>query len=213
MQRSDVAVQPRGSSGAGRRRSTAAASEACPDWGIGPSGACDQVEKKAHIQAIQSVQPMAPPLGVGPAAETDLQHLGRADPFKRAAGAPTGAAEAWRGRNGAGGGGWGRMRCGRRRMGMRRGRRQMGPDGRVCGAVGWRSYASGGGMGRPRRGGRRRMGADAARSEADGGGSGAARLTLGGASAQRGRAEGRMEACGLARLKRKPFGWSWAAKR
>ena len=50
MQRSDVAVEPRGSSGAGRRRSTAAASEACPDWGIGPSGACDQVEKKAQIQ-------------------------------------------------------------------------------------------------------------------------------------------------------------------
>jgi hypothetical protein len=83
----------------------------------------------------------------------------------------------------------------------------------VCGVVGWRSYASGGGMGRPGRGGRRRMGADAARSEADGGGSGAARLTLEGASAQRGRAEGRMGACGLARLKRKPFGWSWTAER
>ena len=53
MQRSDVAVEPRVSSGAGRQRSTAAAAEACPDWGIGPSGACDQVEKKPQIQAIQ----------------------------------------------------------------------------------------------------------------------------------------------------------------
>ena len=53
MQRSDVAVQPRGSSGAGRRRSAAAASETCPDLGSGPNGAGDQVEKKPQIQAIQ----------------------------------------------------------------------------------------------------------------------------------------------------------------
>ena len=30
---------------------------------------------------------------------------------------------------------------------------------------------------------------------------------------QRGRADGRMGACGLAHLKRQPFGWSWAAER